>query len=448
MGIFRRKTAKGAAFRPFHLKEATDCLPNPYRGFYTICRMHADSLILEEKDIPVTEYQPPLGHTLVLLEINLQHFRAGDISPEALENVRAAFAHFTDIGISMILRFTYDWDGQGALNEPTSLSIILRHMGQLSPLLISYGPQIYILQGLFIGSWGEMHNTRYASANHLIALMEQLAECSSPHTYIAVRCPNQWRTIFRCYSPLSFSDMKRNDIRTRVGLFNDAIMGSETDLGTYGSLSRRVSTSYMDKLNRYDEILFQAQLCRFVPNGGEVLHASALNDFKPALRTMTAMRVSYLNSNYDRTVLDKWDGCHAGLGAFKKLSGLQYIDAHLGYRYALLKREVVCSQRGCSVKLNIANNGFSPCYRPVDVHLLLCDEQGKVLEEKQVDTDVRSWMPESTVQLSCDMVWPENCGKRILLGIRLTERLTGRQIRLCNTPPLASLTNPIGEFLL
>lgn len=448
MELFRRKTSKWATFRPFPLKEATDCLLNPYRGFYTICRMHADSLLLEEKNMPVTAYQPPQGHTLVLLEINLQHFREGDLSPEALEHVGAAFAHFSRIGMSMIVRFTYDWDGQGALNEPASLQIILRHMGQLSPLLVFYGPQIYILQGLFIGSWGEMHNTRYSSASHLIMLMEQLAACSSPHTYIAVRCPSQWRTIFRCYSPLSFSDMKRNDIRTRVGLFNDAIMGSETDLGTYGSLSRKVSTAYSDKLNRYDEILFQAQLCRFVPNGGEVLHASALNDFKPAMRTMTAMRISYLNSNYDRSVLDKWEKSPAGLGSFKKLSGLQYIDAHLGYRYALQKREIVCSQQCVSIRLSIANTGFSPCYRPVDVHLLLCDEQGGVAAEHRLETDVRGWMPDSSVQLSCEMAWPENGEKHLYLGIRLTERLTGKQIRLCNTPPLPFLMNPIGEFLL
>lgn len=448
MGLFRRKTARGAAFRPFPMKEETGCLLNPYRGFYTICRMHADSLMLEEADIPVTGYQPPQGHTLVLLEINLQHFRSGDISPEALENVRAAFAHFAEIGIGMIVRFTYDWDGQGALNEPGSLSIILRHMGQLSPLLIGFGPHIYILQGLFIGSWGEMHNTRYASQSHLIALMEQLAECSSPHTYIAVRCPSQWRTVFRCYSPLSISDMKRNDIRTRVGLFNDAILGSDTDLGTYGTLSRKVSTSYMDKLNRCDEILFQAQLCRYVPNGGEVLQASVLNDFKPALRAMSAMRISYLNSSYDRTVLDKWEGCSAGLGAFKKLSGLQYVDAHLGYRFALLKREVLCSQKGCTVRLSIANNGFSPCYRPVDVHLLLCDDRGNVLVEQQVDTDVRGWMPESNVQLNCELAWPQRCETHLYLGICLMESLTGKQIRLCNTPPLPFMTNPIGEFLL
>lgn len=447
MGIFRRKAEKRGSFRSFPLREETGCLLNPYRGFYVICRLFADSLILEEKNIPVTEFLPPPEHTLVLLEINLQHFREGDISQEALENIRIAFEHFSSNGLSMILRFTYDWVGQGAMNEPASLAVILQHMGQLSPLLMAYGPHIYILQGLFIGSWGEMHNTRYASQSYLITLAEQLAACSSPHTFLSVRCPSQWRTIFRCYSPLSFADLQRSGLRARVGLFNDAILGSETDMGTYGTLSRGASVSYMDKLTRYDEILFQTQLCRYVPNGGEVLHASALNDFKPALRTMAAMRLSYLNRNYDRTVLDKWARSSSGMGAFRKMSDLDYIGAHLGYRYELLKRDMILSQEQCQVKCSIINRGFAPCYRPMDVHLVLCDEQGNTLLEHRVETDVRTWLPETTIQLSCEFELPENRPDRMILGLRLREQLTGKQIRLCNTPPLPYLTNPIGEVI-
>lgn len=218
-------------------------------------------------------------------------------------------------------------------------------------------------------------------------------------------------------------------------------------MGTYGSLSRSASTSFMDKLNRYDEVLFQTQLCRYVPNGGEVLNASALNDFKPALRTLAAMRISYLNSNYDRSVLDKWARGFSGMGAFRKLSDLQYIEAHLGYRYEMLKREVIVEGTRCYVKCSVANRGFSPCYRPMNVHFVLCGERGNILLEQQVDTDVRAWLPDSAVQLSCQFDLPEGAAERLILGLRLMDPQTGREIRLCNTPPLAFLTNPIGEVL-
>lgn len=445
--MFRRKAEKQIVFRPFPLKEETGFLGNPYRGFYAICRLYAQSPILDEKNIPITEYQPPEGHTLTLLEINLQHFSDQMLSPEALENIRTAFRHFTSLNMAMIVRFVYDWEGHGALKEPSSLSVILQHMGQLSPLLMEYGPHIYILQGLFIGSWGEMHNTRYTSQRHLIALAEQLAACSSPHTYIAIRCPNQWRTIFRCYSPLSLGEARRNGMQSRFCLFNDAIMGSETDMGTYGSLSRSLSTSYSDKLNRYDEILFQSQLCRYVPNGGEVLHASTLNDFKPAVRTLEAMRVSYLNCNYDRAVLGKWASGHNCPHPFKKLNDLAYIGARLGYRFSLQKSEVHITQNQLSVRLNLTNQGFAPCYRPLQVHLMLTDEEGRTLVSYPVEADTRAWLPETPISFSAAFTLPENAlQQKSFLSLQLFDPLLNVPVRLSNTPPLPFLTNPIGEL--
>ncbi len=445
--MFRRKAEKPIVFRPFPLKEETGFLGNPYRGFYAICRLYAQSLILDEKNIPVTEYQPPAEHTLVLLEINLQHFSDQMLSAQALENIHTAFRHFADMNMAMIVRFVYDWEGQGALKEPASLSIILQHMGQLSPLLMQYGSHIYILQGLFIGSWGEMHNTRYTAQRHLIALAEQLAACSSPHTYIAIRCPNQWRTIFRCYSPLSLGEARRSGMQSRFCLFNDAIMGSETDMGTYGTLSRSVSTSYSDKLNRYDEILFQSQLCRYVPNGGEVLHASSLNDFKPAVRTLEAMRISYLNCNYDRAVLDKWAKGHTAPHPFKKHSDLDYISARLGYRFALQKSEVHIAQNQLTLRLNLSNQGFAPCYRPLQVKLLLTDSEGRILAAHSVDADTRAWLPETPIAFSAAFTVPEMVlEQKCLLALQLYDPLLNVSIRLCNTPSLPFLINPIGEI--
>lgn len=445
--MFRRKAEKQIVFRPFPLKEETGFLGNPYRGFYAICRMYAQSPVLDEKNIPVTQYQPPQGHTLTLLEINLQHFSDQMLSAQALENIRAAFSHFTSLNMAMIVRFVYDWEGHGALKEPASLSVILQHMGQLSPLLMEYGSHIYILQGLFIGSWGEMHNTRYTAQRHLIALAEQLAACSSPHTYIAVRCPNQWRTIFRCYSPLSLGEARRNGMQSRFCLFNDAIMGSETDMGTYGSLSRSVSASYSDKLNRYDEILFQSQLCRYVPNGGEVLHASPLNDFKPAVKTLEAMRVSYLNCNYDRSVLDKWSAGHNCPYPFKKLNDLDYIAARLGYRFVLQKSEVHIAQHQLSLRLHLSNQGFAPCYRPLQVHLIVADEAGRTLVSHPVEADTRAWLPETPISFAAAFPLPEDAlQQKTLLALRLYDPLLNVQVRLCNTPSLPHLINPIGEL--
>lgn len=446
--MLRLKPGKRLRFRGLPLREDTGDLGNPCRGMYGICRMHADSLTLDQNGIPVTEFLAPAGHTMVLLEVSLQHFRETPLTDSALTNIRIAFQHFVKLRLSLILRFVYDWEGQGALHEPNHISQIFLHMEQLSPLLKEFGAHIFILQGLFIGSWGEMHNTRYASQSSLIALAEKLADCSCPSTYIAVRCPSQWRTIFRCYHPLSSADMKRGgSLRARFCLFNDGILGSPTDLGTYGTLSMLESMSYTDKLSRYDEEQFQNQLARYVPNGGEIVHASPLNDFQPALRTFSSMRISYLNSNYDTAVLNKWRSGASSGGAFRKCNDLDYITAHLGYRFALRKCEVRITLECCQVHLTIANQGFAPCYHDLDVSLVLCNEEGSTLYVHPVDAQARSWLPEADGHIFCQLPLPEHIPARTILGLRLTDRLLGCEVRLCNTPPLPSLTNPIGEIL-
>lgn len=418
---------------------------------YAICRLHADRSMLDEHDVPVWEYHPPLEHSLALIEINLQRFRDGEISDAALENICNVFRHFAAIKVEMIVRFVYDWEGQGAMYEPQRLSIILNHMEQLSDILKEYGAHIYILQGLFIGSWGEMHNTRYNSQTELITLARKLAECSSPHTFIAVRCPNLWRSIFRTYSTPSYADIQRGSLQSRFCLFNDAIMSSDTDMGTYGSVSRSVSLSCTDKLCRYDEITFQGQLCRYVPNGGEVLHASPLNDIKTALRTMEMMRLSYLNSNYDRTVLNKWrNGAHQ-TGAFRKASDLDFISAHLGYRYHLMRSEVSCIPGETSVraKLTLINRGFAACHRPLNVSLVLCSTEGNEEWAYPLDTDVRTWQPGKAVELEAVFAPPAS-GICCIVGLRLQCPLTKKMIRLANSPdPIRNvLINPIGELIL
>lgn len=433
------------------LKEKTEELNNPFRGFYTICRMHADSAVLEEYNVRVEEFRPPLDQSMVLLEINLLNFRDCDVSEAALANIGRAFCHFADLGLCMIVRFVYDWDGHGALSEPRQLSRILRHMEQLSPLLRQYGSHLFILQGLFIGSWGEMHNTRYASQSDLIALATKLAECSSPHTYIAVRCPNQWRTIFKTYSPLSAGEAAKGGMKARFCLFNDAITGSETDMGTYGSVTRSAATSVSDRMTRADEIAFQSRLCRYVPNGGEVLNASPLNDGKAAVRSMEAMRISYLNCNYDKAVLSKWRNARWGTGAFRKLSDYQYISAHLGYRFHLtrceLKRDGAAG--GLLLRMTVVNRGFAPIYRPVNVSLLLQDEQQGSCSIP-VDVDARTWLPgksaEFTVRLNGEEIHP---GKWAI-GLQMVCPLTRREIRLANTPEgvVSGMLNPIGELML
>jgi hypothetical protein len=422
---------------------------------YTIYRFYAESRMIPWQQIPIEDFSPDTSQSLALVEINLKDFNSCPLSGEALANIGRIFACFQKHGIGMILRFVYDWEGRGIQYEPKELSLILTHMEQLEPLLREYAGTIYIMQGLFIGSWGEMHNTRYDSVRDFTTLAEKLLEVTAPETFLAVRCPNIWRGIFRTRYALSRKEAYQNCGQARFGLYNDAILGSETDMGTYGSIPREAASGCGDKLTRYDELAFQQKLCQFVPNGGEVLNPSSLNDLEPALQTLRTMRLSYLNCGYDEKVLDKWRGVRIETrrSVWKGKTGYDYVAAHLGYRFLVEKweiSEVRTVEKTFVMNIKISNTGFSPCYRPLQASLLFQSaESGSVLEYP-LDTDPRMWMPGESVWVKAPLELSSFAEHRYNVGLKLLCPKMNREIRLANTPEIAGvqLVNPLGEVIL
>lgn len=436
-------------FRCSPLHEEPFPFRNPFRGFYTIYRLDAASDIMPQLDIPFSSCTGNPSEALALLEISLSAFSACQLPEEALHRIDCFFEHFTALRHNLIVRFLYDWDGLGIQKEPADLTLIVDHIRQLAPLLKKHTNAIFIHQGLLIGSWGEMHCSRYANEQSLSILFHEMLQAVGENTFLAVRCPNIWRIVNHSYHPLSAKDAFLPSPKARTGLFNDAIMGSETDMGTYGNSSRSVSTSLQDKYLRSDELLFQNKLCSYVPNGGEVIHPSSLNTFNNAIDTLKQMHVSYLNSGYDPLVLEQWQNgiVHERRSPWSGHSQLDYINAHLGYRYLLQRVDVTFDKANSHllhVHLTILNTGFAICYRQADV--AICVEDCGQLQEYRIETDVRHWQPNIPVELNCFIPRPEKNPKierRIGLVLRFPN--TGDEIRLANTPPPdGRITNLLG----
>ena len=107
--------------------------------------------------------------------------------------------------------------------------------------------------------------------------------------------------------PAKFPAFEADDsLMGRLGLFNDGMLGSESDLGTYGDTARRDATSPSYKGTRKEELAFQNNLCRYVPNGGEVIFNNTLSDLETSVSALRTMHVSYLNADNDGRVMEKW----------------------------------------------------------------------------------------------------------------------------------------------
>lgn len=361
-------------YTPVEYSESARYLDNPYMGFY-----HIYGYILKDEiayaspedvpNVPTPEGRPE--ERLVLVQINLCRFRDQPLTDTALSQLDTILAAWCETEYSLLLRFIYDWDGKGLTAEPQDISIILQHMEQTASIYNHYASHILSLQGLFTGNYGEMNNTNYGSSESMQLLADKLAETADPSIYLAVRTPNHWRSITGADTYEELASMPDSPYLNRLGLYNDGMFGTEADTGTYTDRSRA------------EEIAFQNELCRTVPNGGEAIIENPLNDLDNAIADMRQMHVSYLNSVYDPKVLEKWKTTpYTQPGPYENAVGYDYIRDHMGYRFVLRSTEIcpdyVLMQS--VLRLAIENTGFAESYRAFSFRLtLLNTETGETI---------------------------------------------------------------------
>lgn len=357
--------------------ESNKILKNPYCGFYHIFRytLSDEYLSADSYSYEIADY----SESLALLEINLKNYRTAKISEKGisqLNDILAAWANSQN-GARLILRFLYDWDGVAKATEPGTLDLILKHIEQVSQAVNQYCDTVYIMQGAFIGNWGEMHHSEFCDLNSVNILIHRLNELIDPHIYLSVRTPSLWRGVNGVFEPPS--SVKDNSLVARLGLFNDGILGSEKDLGTYGSTLKKDAISPDYKGTRKEEVEFQNKLCRYVPNGGEVIYNNNLCGLETSVSALKAMHISYLNSDYDSRVFEKWKALvWNGNDAFKGCDGYTYIKAHLGYRYLLdsfIIKKSGLIKPDYNLCLTLKNTGFSNTLRAFEACVKFINEE-------------------------------------------------------------------------
>lgn len=358
----------------FTFTESSRELKNPGRGFY-----HMHGFVIPDK---VNDYRRDIAgryaedqdSRLTLIQLNLQRFRENEISAAGLQSLENVLTALADTDKLLILRFIYDWDGKNLQHEPDSLEVILTHMEQVSDLLKKYDDKIFVVQGLFVGNYGEMNNSKYLGTENMKTLTEKLFAAVGEKACLSVRTPAQWRSITGLLDP---AQIVRGDgsLASRMGLYNDGMLGSETDLGTYGQTDPENPFS---QWSRQEELSFQDTLCRLVPIGGEAVINNEYNDFENALKDMKAMHVTYLNWDHDTDVTEKWRETMVYEGScFDGMDGLSYMERHLGYRLVIRGTALDYDWKAdrLTARVTLQNVGFAPVYREAGAELTLYDRE-------------------------------------------------------------------------
>lgn len=359
----------------YSFTESARELRNPNRGFYHLYGFQITEEPEDYRNLVEERFQKDTDTELTLVQISLQAYRDKPIGEKGLENIEGLFSALTALDKQLIIRFMYDDKGENELYEPESIDIILNHMEQLESVLREAEKDIFVIQGLFTGNWGEMNGTRYSSAEDMRRLAEKLAEVTDDSTYLSVRMPAQWRGIIGLEDPKEA--LATHILAGRLSLFNDGILGNDSDYGTYLSKDF-VGVDEYGRWLREDELDFQRSLCRTVPNGGEVIHDNIRNDLENAVKELEAMHVTYLNMDYDEAVLKKWKETRVTEeGCFDGMDGYTYIERHLGYRLLIHDTCLKPSKDKKSVyaAVNLKNVGFAPMYKIPEMKLILYGEQ-------------------------------------------------------------------------
>lgn len=374
-------------FRGRELEESTEYLVNPACGW---CRIYPFALE-KEPDFGELYWCLQEKESLVQAVILIGAYREGPIPEEALERLAKIFSFFRNNGKEMILRIAYDGTGQGLMAEPDQMQIVLTHMQQLGPVVSQSAEDILTAQGFFIGSWGEMHDSRYLSKEKLCVLSDTWRKAAGEKITIAVRTPWQWRML---------SGFGTKPGTNRMCVFNDGMFGSQTDLGTYG-VKKRTAADWEESWCRADELDFLQEMNRALPYGGEAVGTAQEGSLKAAAAEMKRTYLRYLNATHDEKCLGLWkQELWEEKGVFKGVNGYDYIGTHMGCR-PVIRKVSGKALKGLHLEIVIENIGFA--YLLEEAEAVITAKAGERVKETVLPIQPQDLAPDKPYSLVCQL---------------------------------------------
>lgn len=389
------KWKSDSCFQKADLTESTEELSNPARGWYQIHTFLAE----KEPDFEELRWCLHPNDTLVLVLIDIGYFRDRDLNQDVLERICRILTFFSERDYDCIVRVVYDHEGKALIREPFHFSQVKSHLEQVGNIVNQFGNHIFVFQGMLVGNWGEMHSSRFLEEEKMLQMAEILRRYREEQTYLAVRRPVYWRILHKEQKekhPVQAEDM---------GIFDDGILASESNLGTFGTEGRK-HAGWESPWEREDELTFESEIGRCAPNGGEAVYSQMyLQELTPAkvLKTLYKMQITYLNRDHDTRILDVWKKWkYPGTGVWEGKSVFEYVSAHLGYRFLIRNISVTAKKEKHTylIQIEIENIGFAGCYQEAEIYLEFADERG-TYTSKAADCCVKGWNSKERRTLSC-----------------------------------------------
>lgn len=318
---------------------------NPERGF------HADYGAGSGSQLANVRGQ---GYTLNRTYFRLDDYRTANIPTSLLNSYTTFFGLARSAGIKCIIRWSYN----SGYQDDAPLNWVLTHIQQLGPIWRDNADVIAVLQGGFIGAWGEWHSSTngLTSASNMRTILEAILAELPDSRMAQVRTPGYMRNMYG-NTPLAFDDRFLGGVLARMGFKNDCFQTNSSDAGTYNNQADRDYANAMAVLT-----------C----TGGETCEVGGLNswnDCAPSMATLALQGWDYLNDSFYAPVLSKWEtaGCKATIARL------------LGHRLALthaILPTTIAAGAPMTVRLTMQNTGYGKVYNPRPIDLVLVGPGG------------------------------------------------------------------------
>lgn len=386
--------------------ESDQNFPNPERGFYYVVSYKSASA--SPLSMSGVETQRVANRTLFYTAYYPKDYMETDISEEFLNLMRTNMQVLREGGAKCILRFAYSDSEQEKPWDPTP-EIVQRHIQNIKPVLQEYGDVILCFQAGFVGIWGEWYYTNNFVSNprtpeqHALRkqVVDAMLDALPADRQVALRTPMFKRMMYaESYADtLTISTAHNGTPKARLCSFNDCFGASANDTGTFSGEETR---QYWKTESKY------------VFMGGETCGLSAYCRCPNTLKDMRDYHWTYLNSQYDLSVISRWrkDGC------------MPEIERGLGYRLSLADVYSTPSPvpgQDMRVALKLKNSGFSAPINPRAVELILVDGNGKKTVYELDDVDPRYWFAGSDIAVDKHITLPADASGQCTLYLNLPD---------------------------
>ena len=234
--------------------ESSSDIKNPERGLYKMVeyKYHKRSGGYTSATTSLTdEYDS--NNTLVLTQFYLfDYVDSEHINSAGRDYIRSVLSNVRNSGKKAIVRISYNNEHPSSYHQEPTLDHIKKHLQDLAPIFTDYEDIIYVVQGGFIGTYGEWYYTSYfgpssggvdytisndavSGFSNRKAVLKAMLEAVPPSRQIALRTPEYKQCYINPNHVSSWTNLSGfgTEPVNRIAFYNDAFLYGGEDMGTF-----------------------------------------------------------------------------------------------------------------------------------------------------------------------------------------------------------------------